>query len=126
MNAASCHSNSHQRPSWRAAAAHARLAALAALRVAHAAPLPEGGFGAHGDCWPVNVLVRSAGGAARGDAAGGWDVRFVDFDGAGADGVRLYPPFISPAVQWPRCALPGLPLARAHDAELLTQARHRG
>jgi hypothetical protein len=74
----------------------------------------------------VNVLVRSAGGAACGGAAGGWDVRFVDFDGAGADGVRLYPPFMSPAVQWPCGALPGLPLQRAHDAELLTLARHRG
>ncbi len=101
-------------------------AAAAALRAAHAAPLRQGGFGAHSDCRPVNVLVRNAGGTARGDAAGGWDVRFVDFDGAGADGGRLYPPFMSPAVQWPRGALPGLPLARAHDAELLTLARPRG
>ena len=70
----------------------------------------------------MNVLVRSAGSAARGDDAGVWNVRFVDFGGAGADGVRLYPPFMSPAVQWPRGALPGLALQRAHDAELLTLA----
>jgi hypothetical protein len=42
-------------------------AAAAALHVAHAAPLPKGGFGAHSDCRPVNVLVRNAGGAARGE-----------------------------------------------------------
>jgi hypothetical protein len=94
-------------------------AASAALADVHARPLPGGGYGAHGDCRAVNVLVRP-----RADAcAGGWDVRFVDFDGAGAEGGRLYPPFMSPAVQWPVGALPGLPLQRAHDAELLERNR---
>jgi hypothetical protein len=103
--------------------AAARGAALAALRRAHAAPLPGGGFGAHGDCRDVNVMVRLAPAApAAGTAAGAapeWEVRFVDFDGAGEEGCRLYPPLMSPAVRWPLGALPGVPLQRAHDTELL-------
>jgi hypothetical protein len=108
----------------------ARCAALAA---AHALPLRAGGVGVHGDCRACNVLVRTRGGAdekavlhSRDDDADdaddistAWDVRFVDFDWSGAEGAHAYPPYMSEAVLWPISALPGLPLARSHDAELL-------
>ena len=57
----------------------AKAAALAALAAAHAVPLPGGGRGGHGDCPPANTRVRAAPASP-----GGWEVRFIDFDGAGA------------------------------------------
>ena len=86
----------------------------AALRVVHATVLPGGvGYGVHGDCRSNNILLRQS------PSSGGYDVRFVDFDGAGVEDVRTYPPFMSPFVQWPLGALPGLALQRRHDTELL-------
>jgi hypothetical protein len=109
-----------------AAANAAHGAALAALQRAHAAPLPCGGRGAHGDCRAVNVMVRLAPAvpaAGGGGTAPEWEVRFVDFDGAGAEGRRLYPPLMSPAVRWPVGALPGEPLKQEHDVALLAGER---
>jgi hypothetical protein len=101
-----------------AAADAAWAAARAALRAVHATPLPDGSYGAHGDCRDINVLVRQSGAGAV-----AWEVRFVDFDGAGAEDQRLYPPFMSPAVQWPAGALPGTPLQRVHDTEFMGRKR---
>jgi len=98
----------------------AHSAALVALRRAHAQPLPCGGRGAHGDCRAVNVMVRRAS-APVGDAVDpAWDVRFVDFDGAGVEGRRTYPPLMATAVRWPAGALPGEPLKQEHDLALLS------
>jgi hypothetical protein len=92
-------------------------AARAAVRAVHASLLPDGSsYGAHGDCRETNVLVRQ-----QSVSANTWETRFVDFDGAGADGRRLYPPFMSPSVQWPAGALPGMPLAQAHDTEFMAR-----
>ena len=103
----------------------AHSAALVALRRAHEQPLPCGGRGAHGDCRAVNVMVRLAP-APIGDAATpAWDVRFVDFDGAGVEGRRTYPPLMSPAVRWPVGVLPGEPLKQEHDMALLVAERGR-
>jgi hypothetical protein len=48
----------------------------------------EGGhfFGVHGDIRQSNVMVRAKGG-------GGHDIRFIDFDWAGENGVARLPPF---------------------------------
>jgi hypothetical protein len=89
-------------------------AARAALQVVHAAKLPgAGGHGVHGDCRPNNVLLRQR------PSSGGYDVRFVDFDGAGVEGVRTYPPFMNPSVEWPAGAVAGEPLRQEHDTALL-------
>jgi hypothetical protein len=61
---------------------------IAALRATHETPLPDGSYGAHGDCREVNVLVRQQ----SVSASTAWKVCFVDFDGAGAVGQRLYRP----------------------------------
>lgn len=94
-------------------AAPAWAAARAALTVVHQKALPSGEFGVHGDCRAINVLLR------RVLSSGSYDVRFVDFDGAGPAGVRTYPPFLSPAVQWPAGAIPGTALFMQHDKDFL-------
>jgi hypothetical protein len=91
-------------------------AVLAALRAAHAVPLPCGGAGAHGDCRDANVLVRQC---ATPDGGVHVDVRFVDFDWSGRAGSAAYPPLMTPAVHWPPGVLPGAPLEHAHDVLLL-------
>ena len=89
-------------------------AARAALQVVHATELPGGGGrGVHGDCRPNNVLLRQL------PSSGGYDVRFVDFDGAGAEGLRTYPPLMNPSVEWPAGAVAGEPLQQKHDVALL-------
>jgi hypothetical protein len=93
--------------------AAAGAAALAALARCHALPLPCGRASVHGDCRPVNVLVRPC-------EDGGWAVRFVDFDCAGAVGVRLYPPRMAASVPWPAGASPGMLLLPEHDSQLLS------
>ena len=92
-------------------------AILAALRTAHAVPLPSGGVAAHGDCRDANVLVHKRTTAAGGVAL---DVRFVDFDWAGRAGAARYPPLMAPGVKWPSGALPGALLEQAHDEALLS------
>jgi len=68
-------------------------------------------------------MVRLAS-APIGDAANpAWDVRFVDFDGAGVEGRRTYPPLMSTAVRWPAGVLPGEPLKQEHDTALLLAER---
>lgn len=89
--------------------------ALAELKRAHLLTLPNGHKTAHGDCRHVNVLVRQSS-----ETGSSWEVRFVDFDGAGAEGQRLYPPFMSPRITWPVGALAGVPLIQSHDIELLS------
>jgi hypothetical protein len=89
-------------------------AARAALQVVHATELPGGGGrGVHGDCRPNNVLLR------QGPSSDSYDVRFVDFDGAGVDGLRTYPPFMNPSVEWPFGAVAGEALRQEHDVALL-------
>ena len=97
--------------------AAAKAAALAALDAAHAVPLKNGGCGVHGDCRPANTLVR-----ASPAAPGGWEVKFIDFDGAGAEGDKRYPPLMSRQLPWPPGAQPGLPLAQAHDRHFLANS----
>jgi hypothetical protein len=94
-------------------------AAHAALRVVHATLLPGGGYGVHGDCRPNNILLRQR------PSPGGYDVRFVDFDGAGVQGVRTYPPFMNPSVKWPAGAVAGVPLQQEHDMALLASGEGR-
>jgi hypothetical protein len=102
-------------------------AALAALRAAHATPLPCGACAVHGDCRAVNVLVRRAPAASSGasgdadDAGGAFQVRFLDFDWAGPAGAPhvRYPPFMNSMLSWPEGATPGAPITQAHDVALL-------
>jgi len=98
-------------------ATSAWAASRAALTVVHEKALLSGEFGVHGDCRAINVLLR------RVLSSDSYDVRFVDFDGAGPAGVRTYPPFLSPAVQWPAGVLPGEPLKQEHDMALLLAER---
>jgi len=95
-------------------------AARAALQVVHATELPGcGGRGVHGDCRPNNVLLRQR------PSLGGYDVRFVDFDGAGVEDKRTYPPFMNPSIEWPAGAVPGEPLRQEHDTALLASGKER-
>lgn len=68
----------------------------------------------HGDARDVNVLVRQGADGAL------FDVRFCDFDWAGAEGVAVYPLLMSESVPWALDARPGHPLKQAHDVHLLS------
>ena len=95
----------------------ARAAALAVLDTAHALQLPDGRRGVHGDCRPANTLVRAAPAAP-----GGWEVKWIDFDSAGAEGDKRYPPLMSHQLPWPPGARPGELMAQAHDQQFLREA----
>ena len=115
--------------------ASARGAALRcaqqALKRAHALPVTFGtgseSVAAHGDCRSANVMVRRVGQAGE-----EYEVRFIDFDWAGAAGVQQYPLRMAArrdasapagtqlhAVLWPADAKRGGVLQQAHDTELL-------
>ena len=92
-----------------------------ALARAHALPVSFGTgsqcVAVHGDCRSANVMVRLR------DGRGGsrYDVRFIDFDWAGAAGVQRYPLYMSAreVVPWAAGAKPGGVMQQAHDIELL-------
>lgn len=71
----------------------ALLCAERALARAHALPVTfstgSQGVAAHGDCRSANVMVRRVGEGAA------YDVRFIDFDWAGAAGAKQYPPYMA-------------------------------
>jgi hypothetical protein len=91
-------------------------AVQAALQQAHQAQ--DGTVGrvfAHGDMRVQNIMVREA---APGSGSA-YDVKFVDFEFAGAEGEASYPPYLSKAVVWPPGVAFGEPVRQQHDSELL-------
>ena len=57
----------------------------------------------------------------------GVEIRFIDFDWAGRDGVTQYPLFMNHAdISWPQDATEGMPLQQAHDTELLRRLLDAG
>lgn len=97
-------------------------AAIAGLRRAHRLMLPNGQGTAHGDCRDVNVLVRQRSASSDSGDASLWEVRFVDFDGAGAAGQHVYPPLMSSSIIWPNGVLAGEVLLQSHDVQLLRKS----
>ncbi|PNH01116.1 hypothetical protein TSOC_013011 [Tetrabaena socialis] len=96
----------------------AAAAAEAALLQAHQARGCAGQGYAHGDMRDTNIMVRrkAAGGSSEASA---YEVKFVDFEFAGADGEVLYPPYLSEAVNWPAGVELGMPVCQHHDTALL-------
>jgi hypothetical protein len=89
-----------------------------ALLRAHGLPIDAAQrLGAHGDMRGANVYVRR-GGAGAG-AGGALEVRFVDFDWAGATGEVVYPPLMNPEVAWSMNACTCLPIQQEHDQQML-------
>ncbi|KAG2431123.1 hypothetical protein HXX76_009653 [Chlamydomonas incerta] len=119
----------------------------AALDRAHAVQSAGRGRGpgralvfAHGDMRPQNIMVRpqegdgaglGAGGGSDesstadaggggGGGGGGYDVRFLDFEFAGAVGAARYPPFLNMDVAWPAGVEFNAPVLPEHDTALLS------
>ncbi|KAG2428346.1 hypothetical protein HXX76_010492 [Chlamydomonas incerta] len=121
-----------------AAVQRAVASVLVALDRAHAVQSARRGRGrpgravvfAHGDVRPQNILVRpqegggaglggGGGGGGGGDGGGGYDVRFIDFEFAGAVGAARYPPFLNMDVVWPAGVEFDAPVLQEHDTTLL-------
>ncbi|KXZ47209.1 hypothetical protein GPECTOR_37g215 [Gonium pectorale] len=96
----------------------AEAAALQQLKTAHASSQPA--F-VHGDMRKANCVVRPARASSGSSGSGGWEVRFLDFEFAGVEGVDRYPSPLNPSVPWAPGAEYGLPLDRSHDIHLLQQ-----
>lgn len=62
---------------------------------------------AHGDMRAPNIMARSV--------EGGFNIKFVDFDWAGAVSSTFYPSFINTEEKWHEDVAPGMPLSQAHD-----------
>jgi hypothetical protein len=95
-----------------------------ALSRAHSILVQHGGgraLAVHGDMRGPNIMVRRARGAEAGGGAG-WEVRFVDLDWAGLEGVARYPARMSAELPWHPGAKPGSVLQQAHDVHLLQRA----
>ncbi|KAG2436915.1 hypothetical protein HXX76_006434 [Chlamydomonas incerta] len=115
----------------------------AALDRAHAVQSARRGRGpgravvfAHGDVRPQNIMVRPQLGAGLGAGGGsgergtadagvggggeGCDVRFLDFEFAGAVGAARYPPFLNMDVVWPAGVEFDAPVLQEHDTALLS------
>ena len=85
-----------------------------ALRAAHAL-----GGHVHGDMRGTNIMVRKRRPAPGLPSDGGYDVRFIDFDWAGEDGVVRCPTFINPEAGWPPGMKVGVPLTQQLDCQTL-------
>eukprot|EP00878_Enallax_costatus_P015950 GHUV01016723.1.p1 GENE.GHUV01016723.1~~GHUV01016723.1.p1 ORF type:complete len:358 (+),score=94.99 GHUV01016723.1:1566-2639(+) len=97
----------------------ARQAAERTLEAAHKIEVKLDGMmgrAVHGDCRGPNIMMRRAN--------SGWDVRFVDLDWSGFDGVGRYPPRMSSKIDWHPTAKPGLVLQQVHDVHLLEHCAH--
>lgn len=91
-----------------------------ALQHAHSIVVQQGGIKApavHGDCRGPNIMVRRMGSSSSSGRV--WDVRFVDLDWAGLEGVARYPVRMSDKLPWHPDAKPGCFLHREHDRHLL-------
>jgi hypothetical protein len=90
-----------------------------ALEKAHSIQVKQGnikGPAVHGDCRGPNIMVRHSSSSSSGQV---WDVRFVDLDWAGLEGVGRYPVRMSDTLPWHPDAKPGCFLHREHDTYLL-------
>ncbi|PNW88421.1 hypothetical protein CHLRE_01g028650v5 [Chlamydomonas reinhardtii] len=130
-----------------AAMQRAVASARAALDRAHAVQSARRGRGpgravvfAHGDVRPQNIMVRPQEGGRAGLGAGGgsdesnadaggggvggeeYDVRFLDFEFAGAVGAARYPPFLNTDVAWPAGVEFNAPVLQEHDTVLLSSS----
>ncbi|GAQ88464.1 hypothetical protein KFL_004310020 [Klebsormidium nitens] len=92
----------------------AKEAARKALAQAHELPVTVGskkGVVVHGDARGPNIMVRRLGEE--------WDVRFVDLDWAGFDGVARYSFSLNPRINWHHDAKQGAIMRQEHDRHLL-------
>lgn len=84
---------------------HVKEQLLRALQV-----LKRGNF-VHGDLRPNNLLLSST-----------YDVRIIDFDWAGEEGIASYPLSLNVATTaWPPGVEPGGKIKAAHDEALISQ-----
>lgn len=91
-----------------------------ALRHAHAIQVQHGSCKApavHGDMRGPKIMVRRQ--SSSSSSSPQWDVKFVDLDWAGLEGVGRYPARMSSVLQWHPDAKPGGLLHRAHDVHML-------
>ena len=65
-----------------------------------------------------NVMMRP-----RGEGGGqGWEVRLVDLDWAGPEGVARYPLDLNPLAEWAAGVVPGGAMQQRHDVAMLAKA----
>eukprot|EP00877_Chromochloris_zofingiensis_P011045 jgi/Chrzof1/6194/Cz17g15030.t1 len=94
----------------------ALAAAMAALARAHAIQVTCGngavGVAVHGDARGPNTMARQ-------QEDGTWDIKFIDFDWAGIEGVDRYPAYLRPRDGWHEGAKAGKLMWQEHDKFLL-------
>jgi hypothetical protein len=89
---------------------------LKALKAVHGLSVQFGPVNArsvHGDAREGNIMVRRK--------EGGFEVKFIDFDWAGQDGVSTYPPKMNHAqIAWPVGVSDGMPMRQSHDVDIVS------